>query len=314
MGGPVVPAVSIIICTYNRCVDLAATLQSVAGVAVPVDLPTELLVVDNASTDETSRVVAECGVANMPVRYLYEARKGKAGGLNRAMVAALGSVFLFTDDDVRVPANWIDGMARPLAAGAADATIGAVRLAPHLERPRMTSQNRGWFAATDGFVSDAPEQIVGANMAIHRRALDRVPLFDVALGPGRLGFGEDSLFFERFLAAGLTAASALDVVVEHHFDAGRLTRASLVQAAWRFGRSTAYIAYCFGGKRSRRPYLSVWRAARRLLWWRATHRNSTALQEGLTPDEFDRVFTLGYSWQFAAIDIRGRRPLLDPVV
>jgi glycosyltransferase involved in cell wall biosynthesis len=52
--------VSIIICTRNRADSLRETLASIGRCDVPADLPAELLVIDNGSTDH-AREVAEAG-------------------------------------------------------------------------------------------------------------------------------------------------------------------------------------------------------------------------------------------------------------
>jgi glycosyltransferase involved in cell wall biosynthesis len=286
------PAVSIIVCTHNRCADLAATLQSVAGVAVPADVPTELLVVDNASTDATSRVVTECGVANMRVRYVFEGRKGKGYAYNRGMAEARGDVFLFTDDDVRVPECWVDGMCAPILAGDAEVAVGGVRIARHLHRSWFTALHRAWFASTDHFRSADPCEIVGANMAFSRSVLSRVPAFDPALGPGGLGFGDESLFFDQCLMAGFRAVSAADTVVEHHFGSDRLTRLSLLDAARRRGRSIGYILHHWEHCDVARPRRDLAIAYARLAKWRWNNRRVLVEHEGASEAELLMVRTL----------------------
>jgi glycosyltransferase involved in cell wall biosynthesis len=55
------PVVSIIVVSHNRAADLRETLASIAACAIPAGLPTEIIVVDNASTDDTPAVLAEFG-------------------------------------------------------------------------------------------------------------------------------------------------------------------------------------------------------------------------------------------------------------
>ena len=58
------PKVSILVITRNRAGYLAQTLESFAAMAVPADLPTELILVDNGSSDETPRVIE---AASLPI-------------------------------------------------------------------------------------------------------------------------------------------------------------------------------------------------------------------------------------------------------
>lgn len=95
-------------------------------------------------------------------------------------------------------------------------------------------------------------------MAFHRRVLDRIPGFDVELGPGALGFGDDTLFSRQIQVAGYKLVGALDVVVEHHFDLSRLTKERLINLARNMGRTQAFIAHHWGHQvvqRLRRKYL-----------------------------------------------------------
>ena len=142
-------SVSIIICTCNRSVALRETLTSFAELDIPLQMSVELIVVDNASTDDTAEVVASCNLTAIQVRYVHEPCRGKGYAYNRGMTEAQGEVFLFTDDDMRVPANWIAGMCEPVLSGQADAVAGGVKIAPHLERPWMTPGHKAWFAASD---------------------------------------------------------------------------------------------------------------------------------------------------------------------
>jgi glycosyltransferase involved in cell wall biosynthesis len=233
-------AVSIVLCTRNRAAALRDAFAALARIEVPADLPAELLVVDNASSDDAARVIADSRLPAVAVHALREPRPGQACARNTGMAAARGDVILFLDDDVRPPPGWLDAMARPILTGAADAVAGGVRIAPHLERPWMERVHRTWLADTGYIRRGAPQEMVGANMALGRHVLARVPAFDPELGPGALGQGDDSLFSWQLLRAGFRIADALDVAVEHHFDPRRLLRASFHQSAERRGRVLAY--------------------------------------------------------------------------
>ena len=252
------PVVSIAICTRNRARSLGATLASLARTELPNDLAAELLVVDNGSTDDTAEAVAAfVPPAGLLVRLLHVAERGVARARNAALRAAAGRVIVYLDDDVRPPARWLEPLCAPILAGAADAVAGGVRIAPHLERAWMTPRHRVWLASTEALDPGAPEEMVSANMAIGRHVLDRVAAFDVELGPGALGFGEDALFSLQLLRAGFRIVSAFDAAVEHHVDPSRLTRAGFREAAEHRGRTLAY-------RRHHWEHLDLPDAARRL--------------------------------------------------
>jgi glycosyltransferase involved in cell wall biosynthesis len=235
------PMVSIIVCTRNRAQSLLATVETIGRCKIPEDLPSELLIVDNGSTDETADAVRQIHPPNIPLRYIFEPEAGQSRARNRGLVDADGGILLFTDDDVRVPPDWIEGMCRPILSGAADAVAGGVRFPVELDRRLKVC--RSWFASTEAILSDRPDRFVGANMAFSRDVLGNVPAFDVELGPGASGFGDETLFCFQLRAAGFRLVTRFDVAVEHHLDPARLTRARLIEMARQMGRSKAYIAH-----------------------------------------------------------------------
>ena len=234
---------SIVICTRNRASDLAKTLDSFRQVYVPKHRQTELLVVDNASSDNTAEVVRQAQLPFLTKRYICETTKGLSQARNRAIAETTGAILLWTDDDIIPPHNWIEGMCAPILSGKTHAVAGGVRIAPHLERPWMQDAHRQLLASTIGLDSEEPKRLVGANMAFSREVLTCVPAFDTELGAGALGFCEETLFTKQLQIAGYKVATALDIAVEHHFDPARLTRESFVDAARKRGRSHGYLAH-----------------------------------------------------------------------
>ena len=237
---------SIILCTFERTADLLATLESIRRARVPDHLFGELIVVDSSRTVDTLRALGGdfADIPDLALRVLREPRRGKAHALNTGIAAARGEILLFTDDDVRVPADWIEAMTCPILAGRADAVAGGIHLAPELNRPWMQKLHRGWLADTGVLNQQSPEALIGANMAFARHVLNRVPRFDSELGAGTaLGGCDESLFSLQLCAAGYRIVGAFQVSVEHHFDAERLKRKHFLERARVEGRSAAYIAY-----------------------------------------------------------------------
>jgi len=273
--------VTIAICTYNHSASLRETLQALASSRVPENLDCELVIVDNASTDQTAEVIRSYKPGNLPVRYIYEARRGQCFARNAAIASARGDVILFTDDDVRVPQNWIEGMCSPLLTGAVHAVAGGVKVAPHLQRPWMEWIHRAWLASTDYINMDEPPSMVGANMAFRKKVFERVPMFDTELGPGALGFHDESLFSFQLKEAGYRIVSAFDVVVEHHFDESRLLRSSFFDSARKMGRSSAYLAHHWEHQTISHPLLrlALWRL--RLIKWGWQRRRERMGAEGM---------------------------------
>jgi glycosyltransferase involved in cell wall biosynthesis len=299
--------VSIAICTYNHRESLRLTLDAVGRARVPGGLRCELIVIDNASKDGTAELVKNYRLENgIPIVYLFEPRQGQCFARNAGLAAARGRVILFTDDDVRPPVDWIEGMCPPLLAGRADAVAGGVKIAPHLERPWMGWMHRAWLASTDSMNPEEPEHLVGANMAFSRGVLERVPAFDTELGPGASGFHDESLFSFQLRRAGYRIVSAFDVTVEHHFDESRLLRENFLDTAAKMGRSSAYWAHHWEHEEVRRPRLKLARARLRLAKWRWQRGAECQSPEGMPEWEMWLVKDVHFHRQYLSERLRPR--------
>jgi glycosyltransferase involved in cell wall biosynthesis len=233
---------SIIIATCNRAGDLQKTLRCLGDISVPPGLKTELIIADNASTDDTAAVARAAKFKNMEVCYFYEGRKGKGHALNTSLSRARGEIILFTDDDVAPSRDWLEKLGRPLLERKCDGVMGRTDLAPELCRPWMKPIHRLWLAATP----ETPKgrlELIGANAGIHRSVLDRVPFFDPELGAGGLGNAEDTLFSWQLEEAGFKIHMASDAIVTHSPHPSRLLRSSWLSTARNRGRSLAYLLH-----------------------------------------------------------------------
>lgn len=263
--------VSIIITTRNRGAFLRESLDALRHVFIPEGLEPELLIVDNGSTDDTALIARSTSIAGMVVRYLRESQPGQTRARNRGIAASTGEVIIFVDDDVQPCPEWLAAMCETAVRHHPCAVAGGVTLAPHLLRSWMTPLHRSWLASTEWLDPRDPRGMVGANMAFSRDVLQRVPAFDLELGPGALGFGDEQLFALQLLEAGFRIVPRVDVCVEHHFDGRRLARKSWLDAARKRGRAQAYRGHHWEHWTSRwaRPRQSL--AAARLMLFRLTH-------------------------------------------
>lgn len=96
-------SLSIIIPTRNRATLLKNCLQHLVG---QVDQRDEVLVVDNNSQDNTRQVVLSFQ-KKMPIRYLFEPRKGASFARNSGISKAEGKILGFLDDDMVPNQNWV---------------------------------------------------------------------------------------------------------------------------------------------------------------------------------------------------------------
>src|SRR5712691_580177 len=95
-AGEAPPLVTVAICTRNRAPFLE---QAVRSVLAQIHDDTEILIVDNASTDETPRVAAALAATNGCVTVRRELSPGIIIARNAALANARGHFVLFLDDD-----------------------------------------------------------------------------------------------------------------------------------------------------------------------------------------------------------------------
>jgi len=207
--------ISVVVATLDRPDDLRECLCCLAAQASP--RPVEIIVVDNnPDSGLTPPVVAE-----FPgVTLVDERRKGLAYARNRGFIASRGEIVVATDDDVRMPPDWLEKLLAPFARPDVMVVTGNV-LPLELE----TAAQR-LFEAYGGLGRGARRRVVGkdwfdqcraavptwtlgatANAAFRSSIFShpRIGLMDEALGPGMpSGVGEDTYLFYKVLKAGYT--------------------------------------------------------------------------------------------------------------
>jgi glycosyltransferase involved in cell wall biosynthesis len=109
MEHPEARGVSIVICCHNSAPRLPDTLRHLAAVQVPVEIAWEVLVVDNASTDETAGIAAQTWPAAgpAPLRVVREPVPGLSNARRCGIREARLPIISFIDDDNWVAPDWI---------------------------------------------------------------------------------------------------------------------------------------------------------------------------------------------------------------
>lgn len=93
------PFISVIIPTHNRSGLLRQTVETLLQQDYPSD-KWEIIVVDNASTDDTWSVIERLMLDHDRVRGMRDDRKGAHFARNSGAIAAKGEILYFTDDDM----------------------------------------------------------------------------------------------------------------------------------------------------------------------------------------------------------------------
>ena len=206
---PQVP-VSVVICTRGRAAQLRRCLHMLHGLACQ---PTEIVVVDNAPTDTSTRDVCR---EFAEVVYREEPRAGLDIARNTGLMAAQGDVVAFVDDDVVVHPWLIYRVWKTFRDPSIAAMTGLV-IALELQTEAQLifeqhwSFNRGYVDKLYGphyvrqATSPAPpvwEIGAGANMAFRKSVFEEIGYFDELLDVGAAGCSGDSEMWYRLLLHG----------------------------------------------------------------------------------------------------------------
>ncbi len=119
---------SIIICTYNRAIQLEQLLEDLSYQHArlnPEDkLEVEVILVDNNSFDNTKEVAYKFTESTvLTVKYYLENRQGVAAARNHAIKQASGELLAFLDDDLTLDEDWLKEALR-IARTCKDREIG----------------------------------------------------------------------------------------------------------------------------------------------------------------------------------------------
>jgi glycosyltransferase involved in cell wall biosynthesis len=196
-----VPEASVIVSARNAAATVGATVAALA--AQDADVPYEVIVVDNGSTDDTAEIVARAGSAVRLVRK-EPSRVGEAR--NRGVAAARGNLLAFTDSDCVPEPDWLRAGVRALA----DSDLVQGRVLPDPAAVRTPFDRSVTIQREYGLYETA-------NLFVRRELFERLDGFEDWL-PERVvsrPLGEDVWFAWRARRAGARTAFCDDALVHH---------------------------------------------------------------------------------------------------
>ena len=238
------PDVAVIVCTRNRAEHLAEMLPSFAQLYIPAGLTVDAIIVDNGSTDATQAMIAEKTQGCDWIRSVYEAKPGLSNARNAGIGATSAPIVLFTDDDVRIPADWLAGMAQMFSDQDTHIVQGHIVLAESILLPWMEWVHRAGLAE---FIADESKTVIGANFGFRRAAWEQVGGFDPRFGSGTaIGFGDDTLFGHQVRRQFGDVAIYSGAPIVHYPDTSRLTRESLLKRTQLGAISELWVAAALG--------------------------------------------------------------------
>ena len=216
-------AASVIIPVFNAHAELSACLQSVAAT---VGSETQVIVIDDASTDARIVPLIESAVAGGGPRWRFVKQAKNAGFVataNLGMRLVPGDVVLL-NSDTEVTLGWFERLqacldSNPRIATATpwsnNAEIASIpRFCHPGVRPPEPARIAEIIARTGAATYPELPTAVGFCMAISRKALDSVGAFDEERFG--LGYGEENDFCMRAVNAGFRNVLCDDCYVVHH--------------------------------------------------------------------------------------------------
>lgn len=297
--------VSVVVCTRNRASSLEACLSAILR---SDHTRLELVIVDNAPSDDSTRSVVERLAAHdHRVRYAREDRPGLSHARNRGLAVATARHIAYTDDDVLVDRHWLSalehGFGQGQQVGCVTGLVATATIASAAET-YFDARAASWSSRFTPELFDLAEHAssdplypysagvfgTGANIAVDRELLASLGGFDPVLGAGaRTRGGEDLDMFVRVLRAGSAIAYVPSALVWHHH---RADDAALRRQMYGYG--TGLSAFVTKLLLDRETRFGVLRRVPRGLW-RLARIKRTTRERVTTPHEVPARALL---WEF----------------
>jgi dolichyl-phosphate beta-glucosyltransferase len=135
------PFLSVVIPAYNEYLRIGKSLEKIRLYLNSKDFPSELLVVDDGSTDATPELLRQAAASFPGMRVLRnEPNRGKGYSVRRGVLEASGELVLFTDADLSAPIDETDKLLDALKSSGADAAVGSRAL-----QRELVGVHQPWF-------------------------------------------------------------------------------------------------------------------------------------------------------------------------
>lgn len=241
------PKVSAIICTHNRERYLGLAIDSL----LQQDFPEfEIIVVDNASTDQTREVV-ETRQGDTRVKYVYEAVTGLSVARNTGAKVAQSEILAYLDDDAIASPVWLSNLYEAYKANEKLAIAGGkvtLLWTDGITAPVWLSDglagNLGAYDLGDSMVYITQPGLTprGLNYSIRRAFLEQIGGFDPNLGRvGKNLLSNEELHMTNLaLHSGWQVAYLPNALVAHHVAPERVKRRWFFSRGWWQGISECY--------------------------------------------------------------------------
>ncbi|MFT5522764.1 MAG: glycosyltransferase involved in cell wall biosynthesis [Pirellulaceae bacterium] len=235
------PDVTIVVCTYNRSNLLRGVLESLFRQETNNELTYEIVVVDNASSDDTQDVLERLALESpVPFRVALETSQGVAFARNRGIDEARGEWIYYIDDDEIASSDCV----RNMFLFAREKSIRVVGGGVEVQLPdSCPPENRAVYQLllshtktdTQPFRLHSKRGTGTGNLMLHRSVFDEIGVFDESLAQA----SEDSNLMHRIYDAEIEGWFTPSSTVYHLVDDYRISPAYTKWVAKRHGWNLA---------------------------------------------------------------------------
>ncbi len=198
------PRISVVVCTYNGSRTLGECLGGIGRLDYP---DTEVIVVDDGSTDATATIARE-----YQVRLISTENGGLSHARNVGLAAATGEIIAYLDDDAYPDPHWLRYLAYTFFS-TAHAGVGGPNLVPLDDRAIAQCVGNAPGGPIHVLLTDSvAEHIPGCNMAFRKSCLIAIGGFD----PQFRTAGDDVDICWRLQDKGWTIGFNPAALVWHH--------------------------------------------------------------------------------------------------
>jgi glycosyltransferase involved in cell wall biosynthesis len=252
------PIVSLLVCTFNRAKVLGQTLESLLRQEFGWG-EFEILVVDNASTDDTREVAEQYSRRDPRVRYLHEPRLGVAIARNTGAREAQAPYIAYFDDDLVAEPDCLHRLMAPFweVRPAPAAVMGRAELLWHGARPAWFPQKYETLLSRfdrgpDARFLNAGDYLITMNVAFHRETfLATGGIREDLSRKGRMFIcSGDNELFSRYLDRQLPVFYQPAALIWHLVPPSRQTRRWLLKRTLGEGTSQVIAKYAGASRRS----------------------------------------------------------------
>ena len=234
--------VSICVATCKRPDSLARLLAGIDRLQVePSQANVLVVVVDNDASASSRAAVEGWAVASpWPHLYLVETRRGIPFARNAAVSACLdrSDAIAFVDDDEVPHPQWLTHLLATRKTYGADVVTGPA-LPRFEQRPPVWALNGPFFALPRYGTGTLCDRAFTNNVLVNNGVFRQMEgWFDQRL---RFTGGSDTHFFRRAHLAGFRLVWCDEAVVDDYIPPSRVSRRWVVQRAYRYGHTHAFV-------------------------------------------------------------------------